>query len=229
MPNALLIGNSDGIGLAITRRLLERGFDVAGISRSASPIEHARYRHHVADVRAAEYRDALIRACQDLDLLDACIFCAGIGEELDLDRMERERAVFDVNLMGMLRTIEHILPRMLAAGRGHFIGLSSLADRFCNPGAPSYCASKAGVSAYLEALALAVRPRGVHITNIRFGFVDTKMAKADIKPFQIGPDQAADRVLRCMERRPIRYTYPRRMAALLWLASWPNRIRLWLG
>ena len=44
--------------------------------------------------------------------------------------------------------------------------------------APSYSASKAGLSSWLGGLALALRPRGVHVTNVRLGFVDTKMAKA---------------------------------------------------
>jgi short-subunit dehydrogenase len=109
------------------------------------------------------------------------------------------------------------------------IGLSSLADAFPNPGAPSYGASKAGMSAYLEALGLAVRAGGVFVTNVRFGFVDTKMAKSDVRPFMITPEAAADRVLRCMARRPRRYSHPWAMDALLWLISWPNRLRLRFG
>jgi NAD(P)-dependent dehydrogenase (short-subunit alcohol dehydrogenase family) len=229
MNSALLIGNSDGIGLALTRRLLDQGWSVTGISRSPSTIEHARYHHHVADVREAGYAQLLGRACADLDALDVCVYCAGIGQELDLDDLPAERAVFEINLMGLVHTVEGILPRMLAAGRGHFLALSSLADRFCNPGAPSYSASKAGVSSYLEALALVVRGRGVRITNIRLGFVATKMARSEITPFQISADRAAELILRCMKRRPIRFTYPRRMGVLLWLAGWPDRVRLWLA
>jgi NAD(P)-dependent dehydrogenase (short-subunit alcohol dehydrogenase family) len=227
MNSALLIGNSDGIGLALTRRLLDQGWSVTGVSRSPSTLEHERYQHHVADVRTAAFGQILGRA--DLGALDVCVYCAGIGQELSLGDLAAERAVFEVNLMGLVHTVEGILPRMLAAGRGHFLALSSLADRFCNPGAPSYSASKAGMSSYLEALALAVRGRGVHITNIRLGFVATKMAKSDVRPFQISADKAADLILRCMARRPIRFTYPRRMGLLLWLAGWPDRVRLWLG
>jgi NAD(P)-dependent dehydrogenase (short-subunit alcohol dehydrogenase family) len=137
--------------------------------------------------------------------------------------------VIETNLMGLVATIEVVLPPMLAAGRGHIVGLSSQADTFCDPGAPSYGASKAGMSAYLERLALAVRGRGVHVTNIRFGFVDTKMAVSPYLPFCISPERAARLVHRCLDRRPIRFTYPWRMAALLWLVSWPNRLRLWLS
>ena len=58
---ALIVGNSDGIGLALTRRLLADGWTVAGLSRRPSPVQAAGYRHAVADVTAADYRAALQR------------------------------------------------------------------------------------------------------------------------------------------------------------------------
>lgn len=225
---ALVIGATGGIGLAVTRRLLDAGWTVAGVSRSPAAVDHERYTHYRADVRGAGYRDVLGRACAAAPP-DVCIYCAGVGEPLDLDHLSVEAEVFEVNLMGAVATIEVVLPAMLAAGRGHIVAISSLADVLRDPGAPSYAASKAGLSAYLEGLALAVRDRGVRVTNVRFGFVDTKMAKSDIKPFEISPERAADVLLRCLDRRPIRCTYPRRMAALLWLVRWPQRLRLWLG
>lgn len=242
MPTALVIGSSDGIGLALVRALLERGFDVAGLSRSPLPPERlglapelcARYRHVAVDVRAPGYRDRLSEAIAALGPepgggVDVCVYCTGIGEPLDLANLAGEAEVFAVNLMGLVHTIEAVLPGMLARGRGHIIGLSSLADAFPDPGAPSYGASKAGMSAYLERLGLAVRKRGVSITNLRFGFVDTKMAKSSVRPFMITPEAAARRILRCMERRPLRASHPWRMAALLWLVAWPSRLRLLLG
>lgn len=237
MQRALIIGSSDGIGLALARALLARGWTVAGLSRSSldaarlelAPEHAARYRHAVLDVCDHDFPASLAALCDELGEIDACIYCAGIGEAFDATQLARERAVFATNLMGLVSTVEAVLPRMLARGRGHIVGLSSQADCFPDPGAPSYGASKAGMSAYLERLALAVRPRGVHVTSVRFGFVDTKMAKSDIRPFMMSPERAARHILRCLGRRPIRYTRPLRMAALLWLIAWPNRIRLWLS
>jgi short-subunit dehydrogenase len=239
MPSALVIGSSDGIGLALVRALLGRGFAVVGLSRSPlaperlglTPELAAGYRHLVADVRDPAYRDRLSEICDQLGAIDLCVYCAGIGVALDLDALGEiaESDVFEVNLIGLVRTIEVVLPRMLSAASGHIIGLSSLADTFLNPGAPSYGASKAGMSAYLDALGLAVRARGVFVTSVRFGFVDTKMAKSEVRPFMITPEAAARHILRCMARRPRRYSHPWIMAALLWLLSWPNRLRLRLG
>ncbi|MCG8421772.1 MAG: SDR family NAD(P)-dependent oxidoreductase [Proteobacteria bacterium] len=229
MPQAIIIGNSDGIGLALTTALLEKGWDVTGISRSQSPITGDRYRHHVVDIRSDEYDGAVAQALDRAGRgIDLCVYCAGIGEEIDFDHLDADIAVFEVNLIGLVRTVSLVLPGMLAAGRGHLIGLSSQGDSFLNVDAPSYSASKAGMSSYLEALALAVRNRGVFVTNVRFGFVATKMAKADTRPFEISAEKAATCMLRCVDKRPIRYTYPRRMAALLWLANGINRVRTWV-
>lgn len=239
-PRALIIGNSDGIGLALTRRLLDRGWSITGISRSPSPItpdDHDNpdaYDHHVVDIRSPAYDDVLDQAARgdslDTDAaLDLCVYCAGIGEEIDFDDLAADLPVFEVNLIGLVRTVSRVLPAMLTARSGHFIGLSSQGDRLLNVGAPSYSASKAGVSSYLESLGVAVRDRGVAISNIRFGFVATKMAKADVRPFEITADDAASCIERCIIRRPLRYTYPRRMAIVLALANAINRIRTWFA
>ncbi|MGD9140798.1 MAG: SDR family NAD(P)-dependent oxidoreductase [bacterium] len=205
---AILIGNSDGIGLATTRELLRRDFEVVGISRSESAVEAEHYRHHVMDVQAPEYSDRLKSILAEWGPVDLCVYCAGTGTLLDPAAMRREAEVFEVNLMGMVRTVSLVIPSMVRRGSGHFIGLSSVADELLSPEAPSYHASKAGFSNYLESLALALRPRGVYVTNVRFGFVDTKMAVGDRKPFMMSVDRAVEHLLKCIEKKPARYTAP---------------------
>jgi short-subunit dehydrogenase len=205
---ALLIGNSDGIGLAATRELLKRGWKIVGISRSESPIQDPYYEHIVAEVQEAEYSRTLKLALAKDEPVDVCIFCAGIGEILDLSNMEDEVKILEVNLLGMVKTASCVIPLMVKRGKGHFIGISSVADELLSAEAPSYHASKAGFSNYLEGLALALKPRGVYVSNIRFGFVDTKMAKGDIKPFMMGVERATQHLLSCIEKKPIRYTAP---------------------
>jgi len=207
--NAILIGNSDGIGLAVTKELLKRGWTVAGLSRSPSPVENPSYEHIVTGVQQKDYTDKLKPVLEKGGPPDVCIYCAGIGELLDPYDMEKETDIFNVNLMGMVKTASLIIPTMVKRGAGHFIGLSSVADVLLSPEAPSYHASKAGFSNYLEGLALALRPKGVRVTNLRFGFVDTKMARGDVKPFMMSVDRAVQHVLNCMQKKPVRYTAPR--------------------
>jgi short-subunit dehydrogenase len=223
---ALLIGNSDGIGLATTRELLKQGWKVVGISRSDSPIEDTSYEHITAEVQDSQYIVKLKSVLERDDPLDLCIYCAGIGELLDLSNMENEAKIFEVNLLGMVKTASYVIPLMVKRGKGHFIGLSSVADQLLSAEAPSYYASKAGFSNYLEGLALALKPKGVYVSNVRFGFVDTKMAKGDVKPFMMGVERAVRHLLACIRKKPVRYTAPGIVIPLVKLLSWMLRLKI---
>jgi len=226
---ALLIGNSDGIGLAITRKLRAAGWSVAGVSRSPLPAGDSPRVQRVADVTDPGYRALLESVLEETGTPDVCIYCVGIGQELDLDDLAMEARVFQVNLLGAVFTLEKVLPLMLTRGRGQVIALSSLADDGLIPDAPSYCASKAGLSNYLGSLALKLRPRGITVTNVRFGFVDTKMAKADVKPMMLTAEKAADVVIRCIDRPTLQLSRPKLAGFLLHIHGRWQALRLWIA
>jgi len=209
-----MIGNSDGIGLAATRRLLTGEWNITGISRSESPLENPHYQHHIADVGDIRYTELLDELLLE-GSFDLCIYFAGIGELLNLQSMRDEPRIIDVNLTGMVRTAAAVIPKMVDAGKGHFVGISSVADELLSAEAPSYHASKAGFTNYLGGLALALKPKGVFVTNVRFGFVDTKMAKGDIKPFMMSVEKAIDHLQICLEKKPVCYTAPRIVTPLI--------------
>jgi len=206
--NALFIGNSDGIGLAATKELLNRGWKVVGISRSESPLKHSSYEHVVAEVQEDGYLPKLKTVLSNGEPFDLCVYCAGIGELLDFHKMKTEIKIFEVNLMGMVKTAAVLIPLMVKRGKGHFIGISSMADELLSPEAPSYFASKSGFSNYLEGLSFALRPKGVYVSNVRFGFVNTKMAKGDIKPLMMTVERATRHLISCIKKKPVRYTAP---------------------
>src|SRR5262245_57536490 len=226
MKRALVIGNSDGIGLAVTRALLDRDYAVIGISRRAAPVEHAHYVHHVQDVAGAAYRDLLADVVVRYPDLSLCIYCVGIGDPLDIDNLAHETKVFEVNLTAALVTTELILGRMIRNDAGHFIGLSSIADALTSGDAPSYCASKAALTRYWEGLGLALAKRKVKVTNVRFGFVDTKMAKSGSKPFMMTVEAACAVILRVIDKPRLRVTRPRVMGMLAWIMVLATRLRI---
>jgi NAD(P)-dependent dehydrogenase (short-subunit alcohol dehydrogenase family) len=223
---ALLIGNSDGIGRHTTQLLLAKGYTVVGMSRSALSLDHPNYRHHVQDVTEERYRQVLRDVLGSFAQLDLCVYSAGIGEPIRLDDLAFETKVFQVNLTGAVIATELAVGEMLRRRHGHFIGLSSIADVLVSPEAPSYSASKAGISRYWEGLGLALAGTGVKVSNIRFGFVDTKMAKSPVKPFLITPQAAASFILDVVERPRIRATKPIAMSWLASLSNVPARLRL---
>lgn len=225
-PLVLIVGNSDGIGLALTRRLLARGQRVLGLSRRPSPIEHDAYRHVVVDVTDPNYGERLEAFLENEPIPNAVFYCAGIGERTRPDDLSCDYRVFDVNLMGAVRTAQCLLPRMLESG-GKFVVLSSMADVIVNHEAPSYTASKAALSTFFEGLGLSLRKTKVEIVCVRFGFVDTKLARSGRKPFIISTEHAARRLEGLLEKRaPLRVTYPRRMAVLVAVVAFVQRWRV---
>ena len=205
---ALIIGNSDGIGLGITKELLNREWKITGISKSKSPIINKSYKHIISEVQKKSYLEKLESILHN-STFDLCIYCAGIGELLDINNMKKDIKTFEVNLIGMVKTASSIIPNMVKRGKGHFIGISSFADKMLSSESPSYHASKAGFSNYLEGLALALESKGINITNVRFGFVDTKMAKGEKKPFMMTIEEAVEHLLVCIDKQPIRYSAPK--------------------
>jgi len=225
----LLIGNSDGIGAAVTRRLIAQGDQVVGISRSPSPLGIDGPKHFVQDISAPNYPETLGRIIVEEGPFDTCIFCAAIGSGLKLPDFSQEAKVIGVNFTAMVQTLADLLPGWLEQGRGHFIGLSSLADDFYNTDAPSYTASKAGFSNYLVSMALKLKTQGIHVTNIRFGFVDTKLPKASWKPLMMTPDQAAAHVIRCLTTKPMQLSIPKLLGLALHGIRWMQSLRVWLS
>lgn len=223
---ALIIGNSDGIGLSITKELLNQGWKMVGISKSESPIKNSSYQHFVAEVQGKRYVEKLKSILKEHEPIDLCIYCVGIGELLDFSNMEQESEIIEINFLGLVRTVSVLIPAMLKKGEGHFIGLSSVADEMLSSEAPSYHASKAGFSNYLEGLALALKSKGIFVTNVRFGFVDTKMAKGDKKPFMMSVEKATKHLLLCIKKRPIRYTAPKIAIPAVNFRRWMLRLKV---
>ena len=81
----------------------------------------------------------------------------------------------DVNLKGMYLTCKHVLPPMMARGSGAVINISSIASIMAT-GAVAYKASKAGVNALTQGLAIEAAPHGVRVNAILPGLMDTPMA-----------------------------------------------------
>ncbi len=226
---ALVIGCSDGIGLALVRRLLAEGWRVVGISRSASPVAHENYSHLVRDVAADGYRSFIGEFSGQSIPFSACIYCAGIGEGFDPANLDSDARVLRVNLLAAMETAAALIPAMVRRREGRFVVLSSLADCLLLPNSPAYAGSKAGLSAYFESLALAVRASGVVVTNLRFGFVSTKMAKSPATPLIRSPDWAAEVIMGALCKNDIRISRPRRMALLVTLLGWLATWRVWLA
>lgn len=201
---------------------------MTGLSRSSLELD-GDYEHVVCDVIEEQYAEHLRRLWDTRGPFDLVVHCVGVGTGLDETGFARETQTVATNFLSLVQVVETLVPEMIARGSGHLIGLSSIADDGHIAEAPSYCASKAGYSSYLRSLAFYLSKRGVAVTNVRFGFVDTKMAKSKSKPMMITAERAAELLMRCVRRRPIQLTYPKTAGAAMRVLRWLQSLRIWTG
>jgi len=213
-PLAIVTGASSGIGKALALRLGVEGYRVGLIARRRDELEAVAAAigaaggaaaPAVADVgdRAA-LRVAIAEIEGRLGRPDVMVANAGFGAPTQLDPLNTQdvEQMFRVNVLGVIYSVEAVLPGMLARGRGHLLAISSLAAFKGLPGESAYCASKAAVNAYMEGLRIALRPRGVVVTTVCPGFVQTRMATMNsAMPFLMSADAAARRIARLIARR----------------------------
>ncbi|MCA9624908.1 MAG: SDR family NAD(P)-dependent oxidoreductase, partial [Myxococcales bacterium] len=119
-----------------------------------------------------------------------------------------------INFCGAIATLTAALPAMVARGRGHLVGISSLSSYGALPASAPYCAPKAGLSMALECLRLDVAPRGVAVTTVYAGFIDTAMVahRREAMPQLLSPEAAARRILDALPERPPRIDFPQPLA-----------------
>ncbi len=232
-PKSIVItGGSSGIGealaldyaapgvfLALTGRNAERLAEVAGRCRSAG----AEVATAVLDVRD---REALAGWLAELDRshpLDLVIANAGVsaGTGTFGETAAQTRDILAVNLDGVVNTALAAAELMRPRGRGQVAIMSSLAAFRGFPGAPAYCASKAAVRVWGEALRGMVHAQGQRVSVICPGYVKSRMTAVNDfpMPFLMEAGKAARVIRRGLAADKARIVFPRRLFAVVWLLS----------
>ena len=132
---------------------------------------------------------------------------------------EQTRAIFAVNLDGVLNVVLPTVPRMTARGRGQIAIISSLAGYRGLPGAPAYSGSKAAVRAWGEGLRGDLAPQGVKVNVVMPGFIKTPMTDANrfSMPFLMSAEKAAAIIQRGLAADRARIAFPFPTAFVAWL------------
>lgn len=232
-PRCILItGASSGIGEALAldyaapgRRLLLTGRDTARLEdvAAACRARGAEVVTATLDVTDRQGMADWLLARDGERPVDLAVANAGIsagtgqGEESDA----QARAIFAVNLDGVLNTVQPLLPRFVARRRGQFALVSSLAGFRGFPGAPAYCASKAAVRIYGESLRGGLAASGVEVSVVCPGFVVSRMTAVNRfpMPFLMETGKAAALIRRGLERNRARIAFPWPTWAAVWLLS----------
>lgn len=232
----LITGASSGIGAALARaraapgavlhlggRDAERLAAVAAACRARG----ARVLTRVLDVTDAAGMAAWIAAAGRLDLVIANAgISAGTGPG-EPETAAQARAIFAVNLDGMLNTALPALAAMAAqpAGadgvRGRIAVIASVAAFVAAPGAPSYCAAKAAADAWTVGSAHVAAARGVRLTSVCPGYVRSAMTAGNRFPMPglMDAERAAAIILRGVAAGRRRVVFPWWMGVLARLAG----------
>jgi len=233
VAHVLITGGSRGIGLGLARQYARRGATVTITGRDAQALDAALAELKElgrVDGRVLDAADtaATVRAIRALDEqvggLDVVVANAGVGADLSKGPPYAWEAMADalhVNFTGAAATLTAALPAMVARGRGHLVGISSLASYGALPNAAAYCAPKAGLNMLLDCLALDTLDTGVAVTTVKVGFVKTRMVANATHPMPqvMEVDDAADRIVSALASRPRVVTVPKLLALGAWVGG----------
>jgi NAD(P)-dependent dehydrogenase (short-subunit alcohol dehydrogenase family) len=176
----LITGASSGIGKAAAKLLLLSGYRVYAGARRVDNLKELEYlgaRIMRLDVTEEDSLKSAVQSVLDGEgRLDVLINNAGYGANGAIEDipMAEARRQFDVNLFGLARLTQLVLPAMRARGSGKLINISSIAGKISMPLGGWYNASKHALEAYSDALRLEVGRYGVKVVLIEPGAISTE-------------------------------------------------------
>lgn len=177
---ALVTGGSSGIGEVAARQLKDAGFTVYAAARRTdrmAALEQAGIRTLALDVTDAESaRAAVERIIADEGRVDVLVNNAGYGSYGSLEEvpLAEAQAQLDVNVLGLARLTQLVLPHMRTQGSGRIINISSMGGRFATPLGSWYHASKYAVEGLSDAMRLEVGQFGIDVVLIEPGGIRTE-------------------------------------------------------
>ena len=155
----------------------------------------------------------LHQTCERLPV-DLVIAAAGlncnIGTKGEGESWEETEALIEVNVLAVMAMVQTMLPFMRARRQGQIALFSSLAAYYGLPVTPSYCASKAAIKTYGEALRGWLAPEGIRVNVIMPGYVTSRMCREmpGPKPFLWNAERAARFIRQGLERDQARISFP---------------------
>ena len=215
MEVILVTGASRGLGAALARHLARPGVALRLVARDAAALaavaadcaaRGADVAQACCDVTDAAAMAALLRGWDAALPFTHVVANAGVtsGTTPDggLEPPQDAARTVAVNLLGAMNTVQPLLPALLARGAGRVVLVCSVAAFRGLPDSPAYCAAKAGLWAWGEALRGVLAPRGVGVTLLAPGFFTSAMSAryAGPHPGEVSAEAMAARLWRGVAR-----------------------------
>jgi NAD(P)-dependent dehydrogenase (short-subunit alcohol dehydrogenase family) len=169
-------GASQGLGLTLVKKLLEKGYRVAATSRNTQALRKSvgmtdteQFLPLAVDLNNLDSIDESIgQTLAAFGRIDVVVNNAGYGMSGTVEEIAEQdiRSIFDINVLATIDIVKSVLPVMRKQRSGYIINMGSVAGFAGAPGWSVYSATKAAVAAFSEVLALDVKEFGIHVTVI---------------------------------------------------------------
>lgn len=234
---AIVIGATSGIGRDLVKVLAQNGYTITATGRRTELLQSLQTECGTDKVRIATMditdldgsRDLLLQIIRDMQGIELVVINAGVGETST--RWEKELHTINTNATGFaaLANAAYYYFETQNGGKGHIVGISSVAGEVGSGKSPVYSATKAFISRYMQGLRFRniQRKTNIAVTDVRPGFVDTPMTQKNkfYMPWMASSDRAVQQIYSDIKhRRSITYI-TRRWRLVSWLiALLPDRL-----
>ncbi|MBT8269443.1 MAG: SDR family NAD(P)-dependent oxidoreductase [Flavobacteriaceae bacterium] len=227
MPNAIVFGATSGIGRSLSDYLIQDNYRIAISGRRIELLEEVRDKRpdqvivHQLDVQDLDQcRQVFESAVGKLGEIDLIIHCSGIGYENPQLDWSLEADTVKTNVLAATLIYDLAFNLFRKQEKGHLVSVSSIASLRGNRHSPAYFASKAYQVNYLESLyfkSKEVKGGKIFITDIRPGYIDTRMALGDDKFWMSSLEKASRQIYKVIKRKKRRAYITRRWLLISWV------------
>ncbi len=224
-----IVGASEGLGRALAKTLDAQGVHLVLSARGSVRLRDLAGALPGARALPMDVSDpaSVAAAAARVGEIDGLIYCAGYYEPMAAQTWNAEaaEAMGEVNFLGALRVLGHVVPSFVARNQGHIVLIGSLAGFRGLPRAIGYGASKAALMHLGENLHADLRGTAVRVQLVNPGFISTRLtAKNDFEmPFIQTPEKAAEHVAEAMRRGRFSTSFPKPFAWLFTLGRFLPR------
>jgi len=180
----LITGTTSGVGATLAYAYIEKGWDVIGLARGESLFDYPNYKHYQVDIGNPYHLNEVFFQIGDknIDILvnNAAVFKMKSFSQTSIDEIDD---MIDINLKGSMYVTKFALQNMKKGSRIFFINSVAGLEELENQSA--YCSSKHGLTGFAGVLGQELRPRGIKVTSIYPGGIDTPLWSRDI-PYPCG-------------------------------------------
>ena len=227
MSKAIVFGATSGIGKQLASYLVADNYLVAITGRrlealkkiqSEAPNVYSIWQQDVQDLEKSEQIfNEIVNEFGEVDLI---IHSSGIGHENPELDWSKEEDTLKTNVLGAARIYDLAFNQFRKQGYGHLVSISSIASLRGNRHAPAYFASKAFQVNYLESLyfkSKEIKGGKVHITDVRPGYVNTRMALGDDIFWMASLEKASNQIYKAIKRKKRKVYISRRWVLIAWV------------